>query len=120
MQFGGDEVVQAKDGAGSATLSMAYAAKRFVEAVLAGLLGQTVQESAYIYLDGEVHGAGTVKQQVGCDFFAVPVTFGKQGIEEVLGLGDLSKYEMQLLEKAKSELLGSISKGVEFVTTSKM
>ena len=28
VQFGGDEVVQAKDGAGSATLSMAYAGFR--------------------------------------------------------------------------------------------
>lgn len=28
VQFGGDEVVKAKDGAGSATLSMAYAGYR--------------------------------------------------------------------------------------------
>lgn len=31
VQFGGDEVVKAKDGAGSATLSMAYAGYRYVE-----------------------------------------------------------------------------------------
>jgi malate dehydrogenase len=30
VQFGGDEVVKAKDGAGSATLSMAYAGFRLV------------------------------------------------------------------------------------------
>jgi malate dehydrogenase len=30
IQFGGDEVVKAKDGAGSATLSMAYAGFRYV------------------------------------------------------------------------------------------
>ena len=29
VQFGGDEVVQAKDGAGSATLSMAFAGFRY-------------------------------------------------------------------------------------------
>lgn len=29
IQFGGDEVVKAKDGAGSATLSMAYAGFRY-------------------------------------------------------------------------------------------
>lgn len=34
VQFGGDEVVKAKDGAGSATLSMAYAGFRFAEAVM--------------------------------------------------------------------------------------
>lgn len=31
VQFGGDEVVKAKDGAGSATLSMAYAGFRYVQ-----------------------------------------------------------------------------------------
>jgi NAD-dependent malate dehydrogenase len=31
VQFGGDEVVKAKDGAGSATLSMAYAGFRYVD-----------------------------------------------------------------------------------------
>jgi len=31
VQFGGDEVVKAKDGAGSATLSMAYAGFRYVK-----------------------------------------------------------------------------------------
>jgi len=31
VQFGGDEVVAAKDGAGSATLSMAYAGYRYVD-----------------------------------------------------------------------------------------
>lgn len=33
VQFGGDEVVKAKDGAGSATLSMAYAGFRYVSFV---------------------------------------------------------------------------------------
>ena len=40
IQFGGDEVVKAKDGAGSATLSMAYAGARFANAVLRGLAGE--------------------------------------------------------------------------------
>jgi malate dehydrogenase len=40
IQFGGDEVVKAKDGAGSATLSMAYAGARFTDAVLRGLNGE--------------------------------------------------------------------------------
>lgn len=31
IQYGGDEVVKAKDGAGSATLSMAFAGARFVQ-----------------------------------------------------------------------------------------
>ncbi len=40
IQFGGDEVVKAKDGAGSATLSMAYAGAEFTEAVLRGRAGE--------------------------------------------------------------------------------
>jgi malate dehydrogenase len=40
IQFGGDEVVKAKDGAGSATLSMAYAGAKFANALLRGLHGE--------------------------------------------------------------------------------
>jgi malate dehydrogenase len=40
IQFGGDEVVKAKDGAGSATLSMAYAGAKFTDCVLRGLNGE--------------------------------------------------------------------------------
>jgi malate dehydrogenase len=40
IQYGGDEVVQAKDGAGSATLSMAYAGAKFTNALLRGLAGE--------------------------------------------------------------------------------
>jgi malate dehydrogenase len=41
-QFGGDEVVQAKAGAGSATLSMAYAGFVFAENVLKAAKGENV------------------------------------------------------------------------------
>ena len=40
VQYGGDEVVKAKDGAGSATLSMAYAGAKFTDALLRGLNGE--------------------------------------------------------------------------------
>ena len=40
IQFGGDEVVKAKDGAGSATLSMAFAGAKFTNALLRGLNGE--------------------------------------------------------------------------------
>ena len=39
VQFGGDEVVQAKGGAGSATLSMAMAGARFAESLLKAAQG---------------------------------------------------------------------------------
>jgi malate/lactate dehydrogenase len=40
IQYGGDEVVIAKDGAGSATLSMAYAGAKFTNSLLRGLNGE--------------------------------------------------------------------------------
>jgi malate dehydrogenase len=40
IQFGGDEVVKAKDGAGSATLSMAWAAAKFTDALLRAKQGE--------------------------------------------------------------------------------
>jgi malate dehydrogenase len=40
VQFGGDEVVQAKAGAGSATLSMAMAGARFAESLLKAIGGE--------------------------------------------------------------------------------
>jgi malate dehydrogenase len=41
IQFGGDEVVKAKDGAGSATLSMAWAAAKFTDALLRAMGGES-------------------------------------------------------------------------------
>merc|ERR1711998_294628 len=40
IAFGGDEVVKAKDGAGSATLSMGYTGAHFADRVMAGLAGE--------------------------------------------------------------------------------
>merc|ERR1712070_1011407 len=48
VQDGGTEVVEAKGGKGSATLSMAYAGARFGYAVLNGLSGTPTTECAYV------------------------------------------------------------------------
>lgn len=42
IMFGGDEVVKAKNGGGSATLSMAYAGWVFAEKVLRAAKGEKV------------------------------------------------------------------------------
>jgi malate dehydrogenase len=42
------------------------------------------------------------------------VRLGKNGVEEVFGLGPLSDYEQQGLESLKPELKASIEKGVKF------
>jgi malate dehydrogenase len=42
---------------------------------------------------------------------------GPKGVEEVLGLGNLSDYEKKCLEAMKKELMDSIKKGVDFVNS---
>merc|ERR1719437_211897 len=51
VQNAGTEVVDAKAGKGSATLSMAYAGARFGKSVLAGLAGKDTTECAYVSMD---------------------------------------------------------------------
>ncbi|KAK6154293.1 hypothetical protein DH2020_008541 [Rehmannia glutinosa] len=104
-QDGGTEVVEAKAGKGSATLSMAYAGAIFADACLKGLNGvPDVVECSYVQ--------STVTE---LPFFASKVRLGKNGVEEVLGLGPLSDYEQQGLEALKPELKSSIEKGIAFV-----
>lgn len=52
IQDAGTEVVEAKAGAGSATLSMAYAAARMAESTLLGMQGEpNMFECAYVQSD---------------------------------------------------------------------
>ncbi|CDH54245.1 malate dehydrogenase [Lichtheimia corymbifera JMRC:FSU:9682] len=123
IQFGGDEVVKAKNGAGSATLSMAFAGARFALAVIdAAFAGKDIVECTYINLEADQNGAKAVKDLVGGDvpYFSVPVKLGKNGVERVLPIGSISPYEKQLFTKAASELKGNIAKGTNFVAGSKL
>lgn len=84
IQDAGTEVVEAKAGAGSATLSMAYAAARFAESVLRGLAGeQDVVECAFV--------ASNVEPSLA--FFSSKVKLGKNGAEEVYPVGPMTEYE---------------------------
>merc|ERR1712232_1136008 len=52
IMFGGDEVVKAKAGGGSATLSMAYTGAEFTDRVLAGLSGEKgITECPFVETD---------------------------------------------------------------------
>jgi len=119
IQFGGDEVVKAKDGAGSATLSMAAAGYRFVESLLAAKwAGKSgVVEMSYVLLKSIPADAEIIHKAIGSeiDYFSVPVQLGASGIEKLLPIGDLSQSEKVLLANAVPELQTNISKGVSFV-----
>lgn len=119
IQFGGDEVVKAKDGAGSATLSMAYAGFRFTEAVLKAHKGEKgIVEPTFVYLPG-VPGGEEVAKEVGLDYFAVPVELGPNGaLKATNPLPKASTTEKELLKTAINGLKGNIAKGVEFVQSS--
>ncbi|PGG98549.1 malate dehydrogenase, NAD-dependent [Blastomyces parvus] len=115
VQFGGDEVVKAKDGAGSATLSMAYAGFRFTESIIKASKGEKgIVEPTYIYLPG-VEGGDAIKSQVGLDFFSIPVELGTSGAEKAQNiLGGITEQEKKLLEACTKGLKGNIEKGIEF------
>ncbi|SHO55617.1 malate dehydrogenase [Vibrio quintilis] len=105
IQNAGTEVVEAKAGGGSATLSMGQAACRFGLSLVKALQGQPdVIECAYIDSDSEL-----------APFFAQPVRLGKHGVEEVLSFGELSQFEKQALDDMLSVLRDDIQTGVDFV-----
>ena len=82
-QDAGTEVVKAKAGAGSATLSMAYAAARFTDSLIKAMNGQEgVVECAYV--------ASNVTE---AKYFSTPLVLGPNGIEKNLGLGNLTPFE---------------------------
>ncbi|MBL4908848.1 MAG: malate dehydrogenase [Alteromonadaceae bacterium] len=104
IQNAGTEVVNAKAGGGSATLSMGAAAARFCMSLVKAIQGEDVVD--YAYVQGNTGDA---------EFFAQPVRLGKNGIEEYLPYGELSAFEQQ----AKSDMLATLKKdikeGVDFI-----
>ena len=103
IQEAGTEVVEAKAGAGSATLSMAQAAARFTMSLVSAMNGAAVTECCYV--------------QVGDDtssFHAQPVVLGKNGVESIPEIPALSDYEQKLLDEMRDTLDANISKGLEF------
>lgn len=105
VQNAGTRVVEAKAGAGSATLSMGQAAARFCLSLLRALNGeQGIVECAY------VEGGSQYAR-----FFAQPVELGVNGVSRVIALTDLSRAEQDALEAMQSELRKDIAFGERFV-----
>ncbi|KAL1688953.1 lactate/malate dehydrogenase [Schizophyllum commune] len=108
IQFGGDEVVKAKDGAGSATLSMAYAGAKFTDALLRGLNGEKgVVTPTFV--------KSPLFADQGIDFFSSNVELGVNGVERINPIGEISAEEQELLAACLPDLKKNISKGVNFV-----
>merc|ERR1712025_363856 len=77
IQDAGTEVVKAKAGAGSATLSMAYAAARFTDSLIKGMGGQEgVVECAYVASD-----------VTEAKYLLLPLFWDLQALKRILVLG---------------------------------
>uniref|UniRef100_A0A8C6F5D0 Malate dehydrogenase, mitochondrial n=1 Tax=Monodon monoceros TaxID=40151 RepID=A0A8C6F5D0_MONMO len=109
IQEAGTEVVKAKAGAGSATLSMAYAGARFVFSLVDAMNGK----------EGVVECSFVKSQETDCPYFSTPLLLGKKGIEKNLGIGKISPFEEKMIAEAIPELKASIKKGEEFVKNMK-
>ena len=105
IQNAGTEVVNAKAGGGSATLSMGAAAARFTQSLVKGLQGE----------EGVIDYAYVAVENGDAAYFAHPVRLGKNGVEEILSYGELSAFE----EKAKNDMLETLNKdineGIDFI-----
>ncbi|CAG8633275.1 3073_t:CDS:2 [Rhizophagus irregularis] len=113
IQFGGDEVVKAKAGTGSATLSMAYAASCFVDSLLRAMVKGEKGIIEPSYVKSNLFNSDNI------EYFASNVELSAEGVGKVHPLGKLSAYEKDLLAAALPELKKNIAKGAEFVANSK-
>merc|ERR1719324_56128 len=103
VQDAGTDVVNAKGGKGSATLSMAYSGARFGSSILAGLAGRRRVECAYVASDIEE----------GFPYFTSKVVFGDKGVMKVLPVGKLNEHETKRMEEAKAQLKTEIDTGLK-------
>ncbi|KAG8345898.1 lactate malate dehydrogenase NAD binding domain [Trypanosoma vivax] len=104
VQYGGDEVVKAKEGAGSATLSMAYAGAEWATAVLRAIRGDSgVVECTFVQTD----------VVPGVNFFSCQVELGKEGVSKI-NKPVFNAFEESFLEKCIEELRNNIERGTAF------
>lgn len=100
----GTEVVNAKQGAGSATLSMAFAGARFALGLVNALLGQTgIVECAYVAVEN-----------MEVPYFGLPVEFGKDGVAKIHALPKLNDLEAAKFKELIPVLKQNIETGVKF------
>ena len=103
VQYGGDEVVKAKAGGGSATLSMAYAAYQFFDD-----FSHRRALTAYV----RIPEGGP---RYPTEYFATNIEIDGEGVlKSVSAMPELHAKERALLEAAIPELQRDIAKGKQF------
>jgi len=107
----GTVVVNAKDGQGSATLSMAFAANRFVLSLVRALHGEMIVENSYVHVDSS---------KFGVNYFAVPVQISKTGVVKVHDVPKLNEFEQAQLKDLMPVLQKNIETGLDYAKSSKL
>ncbi|KAK0419627.1 hypothetical protein QR680_014238 [Steinernema hermaphroditum] len=104
--------------AGATPLAAASAGARFLRALVSAVRGYKMTEFAYVYIGdvGEIFSTPIP----GVEFFSAAVELGPNGVEKILGLGNLNAYEKKLVAEAIPELKKEISKGVAFIEASQI
>eukprot|EP00929_Paragymnodinium_shiwhaense_P100402 TRINITY_DN626_c0_g1_i1.p2 TRINITY_DN626_c0_g1~~TRINITY_DN626_c0_g1_i1.p2 ORF type:complete len:416 (+),score=174.89 TRINITY_DN626_c0_g1_i1:82-1329(+) len=110
VQDAGTEVVSAKAGKGSATLSMGYAGARFGSSVLAGLAGRRRVECCY--LESSV--------MEGLKYFTSKVAFGPKGVQKIFPVGELNEHETTRMEEVKTALSAEIESGLKYAEANEL
>lgn len=104
IQNAGTKVVELKAGAGSATLSMAYAAYKFATSLIRAKQGEAnVVEYSFIE-----------SPYAGLEYFSQPILLGKDGIEKVLPMDSTNDFEKKQFEAMLPSLQEDIEKGLNF------
>lgn len=96
--------MNAKQGAGSATLSMAFAGARFALNLVAALQGKTgIVECTYVAVDN-----------MEVPYFGLPVELGKEGVAKIHPLPKLNDSESARLKEMIPILRSNIETGEKF------
>lgn len=104
----GCEVAEAQQDKGAITLSVAHATFKFLESLIQGLTGK----------QGVVEYAVVRSDITEANYFSSGFILGRNGIEEILELGTLSKFEKERLEEAIPKLQDEIEVGQDYARTS--
>jgi malate dehydrogenase len=118
IQFGGDEVVKAKSGAGSATLSMAYAGAEFAAKIIRAVNGEKgIVAPSYVSVEADAAGGAALTKELGEElaFFSSNVELGTNGVTKIIPLGKTTEAEQALIKAALPELVKNIETGVNYI-----
>lgn len=113
VKFGGNEVVEAKEAQGSATLSMAYAAVEFYNRLRSAIEGTPIGEVIAYVRD-------PAYDSITGGYISLPLKINKDGLEEVLPLpSKLSTLEEKLWNDALAQIKEDIQMGRDFLANQK-